>query len=162
MEIKVEEGKVVSIIVDNVEYRLKKPVDLNELAKVYEILMNFLKTFETPIPKPSKEKEEPYLAKALVQYYIRNNKQAELKILKLLLTRNKATIYDLIKEAEIDKLAREKGVPEGKILAGILAGMTRIAKKYGIPNLIRKDEQGNYYIEENIKTLLKTALNMIK
>ena len=155
-----KENKVIGLYIDDFFLKLKEPVDMNRIGEIINIALKFVTYFnlsEIAKVKPPEAEIESKIERFLEHY---SEGEIQLKILELLVLRDKISEDKLIKETSISEKAGETN--PGKYLAGILAGITRIARKYKLGKIIVKDEEGYYKIREDIRPLLRRKLLLRK
>ena len=154
----IENNKIIGLSIGDLFLKLKKPLDLSMASEIIETARKFLTYFD--VSEIAKEIPTEVMLSYSVKEFLRHYKSrdTELKLLKALIVRDKLSKEELIEATGINEKAKEAKVNPGRFLAGVLAGITKIAERYGLEGLIRKDEEEKYYIREDIKPIIRREI----
>jgi len=184
VRLKIEDNRIVALIIDDIPLMLKKPIPLDHSSEVimlayklseffdlkrtfYEI-SRYLKSLEkysdiTPSMIATIDRLYESLIKTLLKTKPRYlERKFVLNVLNVLLSKDLVSMEELVRESGILEEARKRGVKPGKFLAGVLGGLNRRSQRIGLGKIIEKTPDGKYYIPQHLRNVLSSYYNLLK
>jgi len=184
VRLKIEDDRVIMLIIDDIPLMLKKPIPLDhspevimlayklfkffDLKRTFYEISRYLKSLEkyagiTLSTFADADKLYELLIKSLLKTkpkYL--EKKFVLNVLNVLLSKDLVSMDELVRESGILEEAKKRGIKPGKFLAGVIGGLNRRSRRIGLGKIIEKTSDGKYYIPQHLRNVLSNYYDLLK